>query len=404
MNIQASSESHWQDDLPMAEFPRFIYSKGDVKRAGKALARTDLLWDEQGDNAEIREAFGIAYSWRDSHAYPMRSMRYELMFVIRALDIPYVTAARLKRMSSIRKKLRKLNADLSRIQDLGGCRAILPSMGSVQQVIEAYKEKSRHHLLREYNYIASPKPDGYRSYHLVFAFRGKSASEIFEGRHIEVQVRTRVQHSWATAVEAVGLIRNEDLKGGIGNSDWLRLFRLMSAELALAEDCPIDPDLPPHSDRIVEIKQLNERLEALDVLENSRQAFRYISQYSVNLGFPPKHFMIEYNNASREVRVYPFANAISATEALDRAENSDLENSINAINRVLVEVDKVGSLRAAYPNYFGDVELFSKMLFAVTQGKPLQEYILPPQPVVVRERERADPSWLYGRRRRRWRE
>ena len=31
-------------------------------------------------------------------------------------------------------------------------------------------------------------------------------AELYNGRRIEIQVRTRLQHAWATAVEGVGLV------------------------------------------------------------------------------------------------------------------------------------------------------------------------------------------------------
>jgi hypothetical protein len=59
---------------------------------------------------------------------------------------------------------------------------------------------------------------------MVYKFRGSGEEAVYNGRRVEVQVRTQLQHSWATAVEAVGLFRREDLKAGRGDLDWLRLF------------------------------------------------------------------------------------------------------------------------------------------------------------------------------------
>ena len=67
--------------------------------------------------------------------------------------------------------------------------------------------------------------------------------EVFHDRRVEVQIRTFLQHTWATAVEAVGAYRGENMKGGEGNSDWLRLFSLMSGEFAATENCALPPDL-----------------------------------------------------------------------------------------------------------------------------------------------------------------
>lgn len=43
-----------------------------------------------------------------------------------------------------------------------------------------------------------------------------------------MQIRTAIQHSWATAVEMVGLFRKESLKSGLVDIKWLRFFELVS--------------------------------------------------------------------------------------------------------------------------------------------------------------------------------
>ena len=116
----------------MAEFPQFQYAIRDVRRAGDAL-RGNIAWSE--DSAEeIKEIFRIANNWRDSHMYPMRRLRYGVIGQIRRLKQPGSTFARLKRMRSIRRKLRTISANLNQIQDLGGCRAILPSIKDVKEL------------------------------------------------------------------------------------------------------------------------------------------------------------------------------------------------------------------------------------------------------------------------------
>lgn len=114
----------------------------------------------------------------------------------------------------------------------------------------------------------------YRCHHLIYKFKGGGENSVFDGRRIEIQVRTRLQHAWATAVEAVGLMRQEDLKAGKGDADWLRLFELMSAELAMAEDCPQSTHVPGHLSRIREIRELNKKLNAVNTLEDLRHAVR----------------------------------------------------------------------------------------------------------------------------------
>ena len=42
------------------------------------------------------------------------------------------------------------------------------------------------------------------------------------------------------------MIRNEYLKGNQGSEEWLRFFKLISAEFAVAEGTPLPPDVPDH--------------------------------------------------------------------------------------------------------------------------------------------------------------
>lgn len=92
---------------------------------------------------------------------------------------------------------------------------IVPKCEDVKNIIEYNRENSAHTWFKDYDYIAAPKVDGYRCFHRVFKFKEDSVEEeCFRGRRVEIQIRTRLQHSWATAVEAVGLFRGEDIKGG----------------------------------------------------------------------------------------------------------------------------------------------------------------------------------------------
>lgn len=409
MNASPESVGAWSvlpvglDDLTVADFPRFEYSMRAVRRVGDAL-KGDLHWsDDRAD--ELKEMFRIANNWRDSHAYPMAKLRSEMIGKIRSLDLNGLTAARLKRMRSIRKKLRTQPQNFSQIQDLGGCRAILPSMQAVKTLVSAYRGDASHEVAYENDYIADPKRGGYRCHHLILKFKGAEAAQtIFDGRRIEVQVRTRLQHSWATAVEAVGTFRGEDMKGGVGDADWLRLFLLMSGELAVAENCPEPPGIPNGDERKREIKALNQRLKALNTLENLRQAVRFTDHYAVKPEDAPRYFLIKYDNEKMTVDVQPHFYAVEGTISYDSAEQADIIADTNRFNTVLVEAFALASLKEAYPNYFGDVQLFKRNLQHIVDGKPAKEYTAPPR--IVEPPSHfidADISWMRRTGKRRWR-
>src|ERR1700730_18860844 len=87
---------------PVSDYPIFDYRMKDVKRAGEVISGA-LPWTDETE-PKIRRAFQIANNWRDAHAYPMRSIRHQLISYMRHSELNGITAARLKRMQAIRKK------------------------------------------------------------------------------------------------------------------------------------------------------------------------------------------------------------------------------------------------------------------------------------------------------------
>ena len=375
----------------MADFPRSDYSNKDVKRAGEIIAG-NMLWTKEKDS-EIREAFRIANSWRDAHAFPMRSIRCSLIWYMRNLDINGITAARLKRMPAIRRKLARIGLGLNQIQDLGGCRAILDTMENVRSIVQILQQRGRHEIRREDNYIEKPKDDGYRSHHVILAFKGNSdETSVFDGRRIELQLRTRMQHSWATAVEAVGLFRGEELKNHAGSQEWLRLFEAMSGEIAEAEGCPVHPEWADATKRRANIRELAGSLKALAFLEHVRQGVKG-TDLPMSPGYFPSHYMIRFDHATKTVSVEPFNQPLQATQSYDDAES--FQRKEESENIVLVEVSKLENLKLAYPNYFGDVGYFESQLQRVVRGQPAQEFSrVPVKQRAWKPEPAADPKWI----------
>jgi hypothetical protein len=89
----------------MSEYPKLAYSPKDVRRAGRIICEN--VWTPENRD-QILEAFAIANNWRDSHLYPMRSTRVSVAQRMRWRGLKGYTAARPKRMISIRRKLQRL--------------------------------------------------------------------------------------------------------------------------------------------------------------------------------------------------------------------------------------------------------------------------------------------------------
>ncbi|HST76230.1 MAG TPA: hypothetical protein VLJ20_12715, partial [Acetobacteraceae bacterium] len=128
----------------MEYFPRRSYSDIDVKEAGRIIAG-DVIWTEESA-PHIREAFAVANSWRDSHDFPMRSIRHSVIRFMYRRAIQGISAARLKRMKAIRMKLTRIPVGLHQLQDLGGCRFILPTIADVHKLTAILKAELPHTL------------------------------------------------------------------------------------------------------------------------------------------------------------------------------------------------------------------------------------------------------------------
>lgn len=387
-------------EINVSEFPQLEYSKKDVVRAGDAL-KGRLVWTPESA-ADIQRVFSIANSWRASHAFPMHSLRAELQGRMTALKLKGLTAARLKQMSSIRGKLGRIDSNLRQLQDLGGCRAVLPTIEEARSLVSETINSSRHTLKSQNHYMDVPRSSGYRSHHLVFGFAPRNASESgYEGRLIEIQIRSRLQHSWATAVEAVGLHRSENLKAGLGSVDWLRLFELMSLEFAASEGCEYAKD--GSNSRAKEIIDLEASLNVVRTLDSLSHAVSSLDWMEHGRDSKPKYCVIKYDRKERKVDVKYLYTPSAIEDNLEVGEGS--ENESNRYSAVVVELDKVENLREAYPNYFGDVQLFKSQMTAIVRGEPVTEYSLPPRErVPPAPRAISDDSWFRfpNRRGRRW--
>jgi len=164
-----STEQHELSIRLMTDAPHCPYSRREIVSAGNMLA--SRIPDSEARSSEVLEAFKIARSWREANAYPMRRVRAELSGKSRSAKVEGITAARLKRMPSIRKKLRSSPRTLYQIQDIGGCRIIAHDIDNYDLALRPYLDgNSRYNIVNDDDYIRNPRLTGYRSRHLILKF------------------------------------------------------------------------------------------------------------------------------------------------------------------------------------------------------------------------------------------
>ena len=209
-----------------------------VDKAGRCLVHSGSSLDETA------EALGVLFNWRAAHSFPLNSLYVTLSRRAKKVDTRALTAQRMKRLESIFRKLsRRPTMQLSQMQDVGGCRAIMTGVKNLNDRL--YEARPLRHIVRPTrDYVINPKDDGYRSVHLMYRFAGKASSLPWDKLRIELQLRTKLQHSWATAVETVDTFTGEELKLGLGSEDWGRFFKLMGSVHARLENSPLVPGTP----------------------------------------------------------------------------------------------------------------------------------------------------------------
>lgn len=187
-----------------------------INAAGRYISTFDVI---SYDRKDLMDAIDVVTHFKNCHHFPLDTLYTTLKRRARKIHGNALTAQRIKRSTSIVKKLIwQPSLKLSQMQDIGGCRAVMPLLNGVFDLRDAYLSKRHaHHLIGINDYIQEPKDTGYRSIHLKYRFSGKGGSAAWDKLRIEIQIRTLLQHRWATAVEVAGTFTNTALKSNRGN-------------------------------------------------------------------------------------------------------------------------------------------------------------------------------------------
>lgn len=199
-------------------------SKSQVNKAGRLLRRYMRGDGEAYSAAELDRAIVCLLEFRAAHQYSLTKATMGLRSMVKTEGCVVEVTQRLKRSPTIINKLRREpTMQLANMHDIGGCRAVLRDIDEVRRV-ERRLRKNRPPI-RSADYVATPRPSGYRAVHLVVEY-----SE----RAIEVQLRSQSMHAWAITVERLAG-RLGDLKSGIGPPEVLHMMEVVSEAMALEE-------------------------------------------------------------------------------------------------------------------------------------------------------------------------
>lgn len=336
------------------------HSRSQVNQAGDAIV-SDVTWSDRPSVERYFRAYDIVNNWRAAHSGPLLYLRMLVTSHAKRIDPSVLIAQRIKRLSSIELKLTRFRTmKLAQMQDIGGCRAIV---GSVQQVRElagnVRKCRTKNVFDHEDDYISTPQSTGYRGIHLIYRFYTDGPLKPCNGLKVEIQLRSPLQHAWATAVETVGTFTRQALKSSQGEREWLRFFELMGTVVAVKEDTARVADTPENNIALVEaISQLEFELGIINRLETFRRALREVE---LQTQADSRYFLLELDPDAQIITVTGFT-SMQLSRATDRYAEAEKRIAQSGGDAVLVSVDSLSSLRRAYPNYFLDTRVFLDLL------------------------------------------
>ena len=287
-------------------------------------------------------------------------------------------AKRLKRTPSIVNKLTRLKGklQLTTMNDIAGCRVILSNKKKVYKLNKLLLTKTVFELRKDY--IKIPRESGYRSLHLI----GKFSNENQDKHYVELQIRTLVQHYWATAVEIIDLFTNQSIKSNMGDRQWESWFKYLSELFEIFEDNPYLHSSSAKSNAVyykdAYLKNKNNKLafmlfkvysltKDLDIIKKfqlftksidiANEQLKNISQKGFVLIVIDK---VENNRFSINSEFFLETEFAIANEKYLEAE----KNTLNDTHYVtaFVATNALGGIKEAYPNYFADSTKFLEYL------------------------------------------
>lgn len=184
-------------------------SNAAVDRLGEKLRAGSFGEEELAALDEYRRDFVVAYA----HVFAT---------VQRIAAVP-VSGREAKSTTSIIEKLRRESIRLSQMQDVAGCRVVVGQ--TAQQNLVANATAAEFDDCRVIDRRERPS-HGYRAVHVVVTENG---------RPIEVQIRTELQHAWAEVCERCADAAGPAVKYGGGPPRVRELLARSSALIALQE-------------------------------------------------------------------------------------------------------------------------------------------------------------------------
>ncbi|RPE12036.1 (p)ppGpp synthetase [Chitinophaga lutea] len=194
-------------------------SKNLIDTAGKALSR-----ENETDVDKYIQYMDAFDEYRKNHLEPLSKTTIEVQQWLSLYGKEYFIAQRIKRKPQIIRKLLRFSIRLSQLQDIGGARIIVDQNSDVDEVanflITRFQSNKELKVIRQTDYRGEGREDsGYRAYHVILER---------EGIKMELQIRSKIQHYWAEAIERTSIVYGHYIKELEGDPMVIRYFKTLS--------------------------------------------------------------------------------------------------------------------------------------------------------------------------------
>ncbi len=183
------------------------------------------------------------------------------------------------------------------------------------------------------------------------------------GFSIELQIRTIVQHAWATAVETMGIFLKDSLKSSEVPEEWLNFFSLASSAFAILESTPRAPEHDKFSAEEF-FKMLLKKEQNFNVL-SKLSGFRVATRHIKDDKEKRRYHLVTLNLDTKMADIQSYAPKNIDKANIEYSKKEELVTQGKNLQVVLVSSESISSLKKAYPSYFLDAHLFEQQFALV---------------------------------------
>lgn len=179
------------------------------------------------------------------------------------------------------------------------------------------------------------------------------------GMYVEIQLRTQLQHLWATSVETIDIFRGTTLKEIEDATCWHDFFCQVSSVFAITEKSPVVPVYTNLG--ISELCDVLQNNITKNFLMHKIASFALTDTISNNPKLKKAYYMVITLDSNKKKATMNIFKESDYHLAFERYKHLEQKNTPGE-QSVLIALNQIKKVRDAYPNYFMNLKNFSEMI------------------------------------------